>query len=72
MPPPRAIRNVVDAFNREIQRVVTMEGALLVDLNALGDVPRDHPEYVSDDGFHPSSEGAAVVAAAFTTALQGA
>ncbi|MEO8425155.1 MAG: SGNH/GDSL hydrolase family protein [Actinomycetota bacterium] len=71
-PPPRAIRNVVDAFNREIQRVVTMEGALLVDLNALGDVPRDHPEYVSDDGFHPSSEGAAVVAAAFTTALQGA
>lgn len=72
VPPPAAVREAVDAYNRQIERVATLEGAILVDLHALGDVPTEHPEWVSDDGFHPSTEGATAVAAAFERALENA
>jgi acyl-CoA thioesterase I len=72
VPPPAAVRAAVDAYNRRIERIVDTEGAILVDLHALGDVPREHPEWVSDDGFHPSTAGAVAVAAVFERALTGA
>jgi lysophospholipase L1-like esterase len=72
LPPPAEIRAAVDAYNREIERVVREEGAVLVDLHGLGDLPSERPELVSEDGFHPSTEGAAAVAAAFADALLAA
>lgn len=71
VPPPSAVRAAVGAYNRQIERIVRAEGAILVDLHALGDVPGEHPEWVSDDGFHPSTAGAVAVAAAFERALAG-
>jgi lysophospholipase L1-like esterase len=72
VPPPEAVRAAVDAYNRQIERVVATEGAILVDLHALGDVPTAHPEWVSEDGFHPSDSGAEAIAAAFERALENA
>ena len=72
LPKPAKVREAVAAYNREIARVVAAEGATLVDLNALGDVPTTHPAWVSDDGFHPSTDGAAAVARLFSDALAAA
>jgi acyl-CoA thioesterase I len=69
VPSPVSVRAAVDAYNRQIARVVRDEGAVLVDLHALGDIPIEHPDWVSDDGFHPSTVGAVNVAAAFEQAL---
>lgn len=68
-PPPGIVRAAVADYNRQIERVVRLEGAVLVDLFALGDVPNLHPDYVSPDGLHPSTEGAEAVAIAFGRAL---
>ena len=65
VPGPARVRSTVDAYNRATARVVETEGAVLVDLHALGPVPTEHPEYIADDGFHPSNEGAEVVAELF-------
>ncbi|MEO8292226.1 MAG: GDSL-type esterase/lipase family protein [Actinomycetota bacterium] len=65
LPAPARVERMVDAYNEVISRVVRTEGALLVDLHGLGPVPTDHPEYIADDGFHPSNEGAAEVATLF-------
>ncbi|MFN2451904.1 MAG: SGNH/GDSL hydrolase family protein, partial [Candidatus Dormibacteria bacterium] len=63
----------VAAYNQAIGRVVTAEGAVLVDLHAQGDVAGAHPDYVDrEDGFHPSDRGHAAIAAAFASALRGA
>ena len=72
LPPPDRIRAAVAAYNRAIQRVATRRGATVVDLHALGDTPVLHPTYVSPDGFHPSAEGAAVIARAFAAAITAA
>jgi acyl-CoA thioesterase-1 len=55
----------VDAYNAAISRVVRSEGAVLVDLHAAGETPDLHPDWVSSDGFHPSSAGYAAIAATF-------
>jgi lysophospholipase L1-like esterase len=68
-PPPARVRAAVAAYNETIERIVREEGAVLVDLHALGDVPTEQPELVSEDGFHPSTEGAAAIAAAFEQVL---
>jgi lysophospholipase L1-like esterase len=69
-PPPAAVNALVDAYNAAIARVVVREGAELVDLHAFGEVPTLHPEYVSDDGFHPSESGHVAIAAAFAAVLR--
>ncbi len=50
-------------WNQTINPIVAAHGDVLVDLfhEALG----SHPEYVSSDGFHPSSQGYAVLADLF-------
>lgn len=69
LPAPEVVRAAVDAYNAAIARVVKREGAILVDLGAFGDAPAAHPEYVASDGFHPSTQGAEVIARAFADAL---
>jgi acyl-CoA thioesterase-1 len=56
---------LVDAYNAAIADVVRQEGAVLVDLHARGETPDLHPDWVSPDGFHPSTAGYAAIAGAF-------
>jgi lysophospholipase L1-like esterase len=71
-PPPDEVRALVAAYNAAIERVADAEGAELVDLHAAGvAAARDgtFASLVSDDGFHPSTEGHARIAEVFATAL---
>jgi acyl-CoA thioesterase-1 len=69
LPPPEQIDALTQAYNAAAARVVQREGATLVDLYAAGELPDQHPEYVSPDGLHPSTAGAAAIAATFIAAL---
>jgi acyl-CoA thioesterase I len=70
LPPPAELNADVDAYNAAIQRVVQREGAVLVDLHAQGEVADQHPDWVSPDGFHPSTAGYVAIAARFASALK--
>ena len=73
--PPGGIGELVDSYNAAIARVARREGAVLVDLHAAGMAARargTEDQLVSGDGFHPSSEGHRVLAAAFASALRKA
>ena len=71
VPGPADLDAAVDAYNAAIARVVQREGATLVDLHSEGEVPDQHPDWVSSDGFHPDAAGYAQVAAHFAAALNG-
>jgi acyl-CoA thioesterase I len=62
---PPALSALVDAYNVAIADAARQEGAALVDLHARGETPDVHPEWVSADGFHPSTAGYAAIADAF-------
>ena len=47
----------VDRWNAGIDEVVRRHEATLVDLRATWKEVREHPEYISSDGFHPSTAG---------------
>ena len=47
----------VDRWNAGIEEVVRRHEATLVDLRATWQEVREHPEYISSDGFHPSTIG---------------
>ena len=66
------MRAAVDAYNRVTAHVVRTEGAVLVDLHALGSLPTERPETIAEDGFHPSNQGAKVVAELFGQVWTGA
>jgi acyl-CoA thioesterase I len=71
-PPADEVRARVTAYNAAIERVADAEGAELVDLHAAGDAAvrdRTFASLVSDDGFHPSTEGHAQIAEVFAAAL---
>jgi acyl-CoA thioesterase-1 len=62
----------VAAYNQAIERVAAAEGADLVDLHAEGIQAVEDGTFaslVSDDGFHPSTEGHARIAEVFAAAL---
>jgi lysophospholipase L1-like esterase len=61
----------VDRWNAAIAHTVERRGATLVDLHAHWQEAAQHPEYLSQDGFHPSSEGYARLADLFAEALDG-
>jgi lysophospholipase L1-like esterase len=69
VPAPAELNADVDAYNAAIARVAQREGATLVDLHAGGEVPDQHPDWVSADGFHPSAAGYAAIAGQFAAAL---
>jgi len=73
LPNATVVNAAVAAYNDAVTRVVTKEGAVLVDLNAVGMQARAdgrEPSLVGPDGFHPSTAGHAVVAKAFADALK--
>jgi lysophospholipase L1-like esterase len=69
------VNGAVADYNAAIGRVVTAEGAILVDLHAASLARRadgTEASLVSGDGFHPSTAGHAAVAAEFTKAFAAA
>jgi lysophospholipase L1-like esterase len=72
VPPPDLVRFAVDAYNEAIDRAADAAGAIVVDLHGMGSAPASHPEWVSRDGFHPSTAGYRVVAERFAQALRSA
>ncbi len=70
--PPSALNAIVSAYNASAAKVAQKEGAILVDLHAQGEVPDRHPDWVSGDGFHPSTAGYAAIAGVFAAALKQA
>jgi acyl-CoA thioesterase I len=67
---PAPLRAEVDAWNAVIADTAARHGATLVDLHTHWQEIAQHPEYVSADGFHPSTEGYQALADAFSEALQ--
>jgi acyl-CoA thioesterase-1 len=67
VPSEAQVTAVVDSFNAAIDRVVRIEGAVLVDVAERRGLTR----LTSDDGFHPSTRGHRLVARSFAHALEG-
>jgi len=73
LPTPEVLNRTVDAYNAATARVADREGALLVDLHALGLSARaagTEASLVGTDGFHPSTAGHEEVANAFAEVLR--
>jgi lysophospholipase L1-like esterase len=64
---PAPVRNQVARWNAAIAQVSARHGATVVDLYAGWSELAQHPEYVSSDGFHPSSAGYGRIAELFYT-----
>jgi lysophospholipase L1-like esterase len=47
----------IDRWNAAIDEIVRQHAATLVDLHATWREVAEHPEYISSDGFHPSTTG---------------
>jgi lysophospholipase L1-like esterase len=47
----------VDRWNAGIEDIVRRHEATLVDLGTIWQEVKEHPEYISSDGFHPSTAG---------------
>lgn len=66
---PAPLQAEVDRWNQVIAETTTRHGATLVDLYARWQEVAQHPEYLSVDGFHPSSEGYQALAEVFGEAV---
>ena len=69
---PAPLQAEVDRWNQAIAETTARHGATLVDLYSHWQEVAEHPEYLSADGFHPSSEGYQALAEVFGEALPGA
>jgi lysophospholipase L1-like esterase len=70
MPTPQAVSRAVADYNAAISDAARQEGATLVDLHLNDSQIAQHPEWISADGFHPSSQGYAVIAKQFEDAYR--
>jgi acyl-CoA thioesterase I len=69
---PAALRQEVERWNATIAASAEANGAALVDLYTGWQELRQHPEYVSADGLHPSNRGHRRLADVIWSAMQGA
>ena len=69
---PLPLQAEVARWNQVIADTTARHGDALVDLYARWQQVADHPEYLSADGFHPSSEGYQALADVFGDALRDA
>ena len=60
----------ISAYNTVIATVVARYQVKLIDLYRLANALADHPEYISDDGFHPNALGYTLLAQIFYQELQ--
>jgi lysophospholipase L1-like esterase len=63
------LRAEIARWNAAIARVARKHSALLVDIHAEWRELRQHPEYISADGFHPSTQGYARLSELWRAAL---
>ncbi len=61
----------IQHWNAGIAALATRYGVTLVDLYSDGSQLTAHPEYISDDGFHPSPAGYVQLANLFWEAIRG-
>jgi lysophospholipase L1-like esterase len=66
---PTLLQAEVDRWNQVIADTTARHGATLVDLYSHFQEIAAHPEYISQDGFHPSADGYARLADVFAAAL---
>jgi len=69
---PVTLHAQIAAYNVAIASVVTNHHAILVDLSGQGYDLQAHPEYISNDGLHPSAIGYTKLAMLFYDALRKA
>ena len=67
---PEPLSKDVDRWNAVIADTTARHGDTLVDLYSHWQDLANHPDYVSSDGFHPSSEGYQALAEIFADALE--
>jgi len=67
---PEQVNAEVNRWNAVIAETTARHGDTLVDLHAHWQEISEHPEYLSSDGFHPSSAGYQALADVFAGALQ--
>lgn len=67
---PLVLGAQVHTWNSAIAQVSAATGTHLVDLWSDGQAIRQHPEYISQDGLHPSELGARVLAKVFVDAMR--
>ncbi|GCE14125.1 SGNH/GDSL hydrolase family protein [Tengunoibacter tsumagoiensis] len=64
------LRKQIDDYNSTIVTLADHHHIVLVDLYQQWKALAQHPEYISDDGFHPSASGYAQLAEIFYNTLQ--
>ena len=64
------LRKQVSSYNSVISAVVQSHHVVLVDLYNQWQTLATHPEYISSDGFHPSTVGYEQIAKIFYQRLQ--
>jgi lysophospholipase L1-like esterase len=57
VPDVQHVEALTTKYNDAIRDVAARTGAIVVDLYGLGNIPVEDPNWVSHDGFHPSSAG---------------
>jgi lysophospholipase L1-like esterase len=67
---PQTLHARIAAYNNAIATIVKRHSVLLVDLYSRWRELADHPEYISDDGFHPNAVGYTRIAEIFYQVLQ--
>jgi acyl-CoA thioesterase I len=65
-----SIMQTVQAYNTAVASIVTRHHAILVNIYQQWQELSQHPEYLSDDGLHPSTLGYSKLAGLFYQALQ--
>jgi lysophospholipase L1-like esterase len=67
---PQTLFTQIQAYNTSIATIVKRHHVILVDLYSQWSELRNHPEYISDDGLHPSTFGYTQIAELFYKTLQ--
>ena len=70
LPPPATADAAIDVYDAAVQSVAARESAIIVDLRSQSYDITTHPEYISDDGLHPSALGDEQIANLFIAAYR--
>lgn len=69
---PPELQKRIQAYNASIARIAQQHHVILVDLSQQNYNLKDHPEYISNDGLHPTDLGYLQLAEVFYKTLQQA
>jgi lysophospholipase L1-like esterase len=66
----QGLNNIINAYNATIAREAQLHHVILVNLSQQNYNLREHPEYISNDGLHPTDLGYSQIAELFYKTLQ--